>query len=115
MNNEKPYLEEIVTTTVRNYNPKYGDERICQCGHTYYRHFDSWADMDNVGCKYCWCHDFQEAVITPERIAEMQRVVRERYPEQFAELDADLHSGFYQLAEYNEHLLELYFRAQYDR
>ena len=114
-NKERPYLEEIVTTTVYKYNPQYGNERICQCGHTYYRHFDSWADMDNVGCKYCWCHHFDEAVLTLENLAIMQRVVSENYPEQFRELETDLQTGFCQLDRYNEQLLELYFRAQHDR
>jgi hypothetical protein len=40
------------------YDPNYGDERPCQCGHDYYRHFDSWDDMRPVGCKYCECRQF---------------------------------------------------------
>ena len=55
-----PYIEETVTTVVRKYNPKYGDERLCKCGHTYDRHFDSYDDMSPVGCKYCSCHTFVE-------------------------------------------------------
>lgn len=57
--NDKPYIE----TVTRNfeYNPNYGDNRICKCGHAYYRHFDSYEDNANVGCKYCQCHDFEEA------------------------------------------------------
>ena len=113
MTTEKPYLEEQITTTVRRYNPNYGDDRVCQCGHTYYRHFDSWADMDNVGCKYCWCHDFQEAVLTPEQIENMTQVVREKYPDQFRDIDEDRMNGFLQIAEFHERLLELYFLAQY--
>lgn len=63
MNNEKPYLEE--TIIVRKYNPKYGDDRICKCGHPYYRHFDSYPNiyhevMEAVGCKYCSCFTFEE-------------------------------------------------------
>ena len=58
MNTEKPYLETKRVVIDRKYNPNYGDDRICQCGHTYYRHFDSYEDMEPVGCKYCQCYDF---------------------------------------------------------
>lgn len=42
------------------YNPEYGDNRICVCGHPYYRHFDSYDNMEPVGCKYCGCYQFEE-------------------------------------------------------
>lgn len=42
------------------YDPKFGDDRVCQCGHPYYRHFDSHEDMAPVGCKYCQCERFVE-------------------------------------------------------
>lgn len=32
----------------------------CLCGHSYYRHFDSWEDMEPIGCKYCECFNFKE-------------------------------------------------------
>jgi hypothetical protein len=57
---EKPYIEEKVITTLRKYNPDYGDDRICMCGHPYYRHFDSYEDMYPRGCKYCGCFTFKE-------------------------------------------------------
>ena len=28
-------------------------EVLCECGHAYYRHFDSYQGMSPVGCKYC--------------------------------------------------------------
>lgn len=59
MNND-PYLTETQTVTERKYNPEYGDDRICECGHPYYRHFDSFEGMAPVGCKYCHCDDFRE-------------------------------------------------------
>jgi hypothetical protein len=59
MHQEKPYLEE--TVVVKKYNPKYGDDRLCRCGHAYYRHFDSYDEMEPVGCKYCDCYEFVEA------------------------------------------------------
>lgn len=57
-NEEKPYLDKVVIEKI--YNPNYGYDRVCVCGHAYYRHFDTYDDMRNVGCKYCDCHDFQE-------------------------------------------------------
>ena len=45
----------------RKYNPKYGDTRLCICGHEYHRHFDWFDDYADVGCKYCPCHTFTEA------------------------------------------------------
>ena len=57
----RPYLVEEVTETRLSYNPNYGDDRVCKCGHTYYRHFDSYDNMAVVGCKYCGCITFVEA------------------------------------------------------
>lgn len=61
---DSPYLVYEYTKVVRikKYNPNYGDDRLCVCGHSYYRHFDSWEDMDAVGCKYCPCREFKEKV-----------------------------------------------------
>ncbi len=55
---EKPYLIKKIVKTVRLYNPNYGDDHTCECGHPYYRHFDTYEDMEPVGCKYCECWDF---------------------------------------------------------
>lgn len=41
------------------YDPNVGDELECQCGHEYYRHFDTYDMMRPVGCKYCHCQDFR--------------------------------------------------------
>ena len=60
MSNEKPYLVEFEVIKREKYNPKYGDERVCECGHSYYRHFDTYDDMNNCGCKYCGCVQFEE-------------------------------------------------------
>jgi hypothetical protein len=60
---QKPYLEREKTEIVRQYNPEYGDDRVCKCGHPYYRHFDFYeeADRQACGCKYCECWTFEEA------------------------------------------------------
>lgn len=57
---EKPYIEERKVTILHKYNPNYGDDRLCKCGHPYYRHFDSYDENRPVGCKYCQCHTFEE-------------------------------------------------------
>jgi len=59
-NDDAPYLEKITVEKEYKYNPKYGDDRICECGHSYYRHFDTYEQMENVGCKYCQCYHFKE-------------------------------------------------------
>lgn len=58
---EKPYITETITIQKKKYNPNYGNNRMCVCGHAYYRHFDPWEDMEAVGCKYCGCEEFREA------------------------------------------------------
>ena len=58
---EPPY---IVTTRIvedRHYNAKFGDDRVCKCGHAYHRHFDTYEKMRACGCKYCQCYTFDEA------------------------------------------------------
>jgi hypothetical protein len=57
---DQPYLESFMISPVSKYNPTYGDDRECVCGHTYYRHFDWSEDMCPTGCKYCGCFDFNE-------------------------------------------------------
>jgi len=57
---ERLYLTKRVSWTERKYNPNYGDDRICKCGHPYYRHFDTYENMAPVGCKYCSCGKFKE-------------------------------------------------------
>lgn len=44
------------------YNSKFGDDKVCECGHKYYRHFDTYENMYPVGCKYCACDTFKEHV-----------------------------------------------------
>jgi len=56
---EQPYIETRRVVIDRKYNPNYGDDKICECGHTYYRHFDSYEDMYACGCKYCSCYTFK--------------------------------------------------------
>jgi len=57
---ELPYIEESKIVITRKYNPNYGDDRICKCGHAYYQHFNTYEDMYPCGCKYCRCSTFVE-------------------------------------------------------
>jgi len=57
---EAPYLFTEIVVKKRTYNPNYGDFRECQCGHPYHRHFDSYQNMQPIGCKYCPCYVFME-------------------------------------------------------
>lgn len=59
----KPYIKTKVTLTAifEEYNPDYGDDKLCKCGHSYYRHFDSYENTSPVGCKYCMCNKFEPA------------------------------------------------------
>lgn len=59
-NSESSYIISYNIDVNFKYNPKYGDDRICECGHSYYRHFDPYEKMEAVGCKYCGCQDFIE-------------------------------------------------------
>lgn len=65
MKEEKPYIieEKLIKETIHKYNPAYGDNRICKCGHPYYRHFDTYEDMEACGCKYCACDSFVEKLV----------------------------------------------------
>lgn len=44
---ENGYLGE------EEFDPQVGENTLCLCGHTYYRHFDPYDNMAPVGCKYC--------------------------------------------------------------
>lgn len=59
---ELPYIIKHVVKVHRLYNPEFGDDRVCQCGHPYYRHFDPYSEQDAVGCKYCDCYTFKATV-----------------------------------------------------
>ena len=59
-NTNEPYLSEVIVQINRKYNPDYGGNQTCECGHSYDRHFDSYENMSPVGCKYCPCNHFKE-------------------------------------------------------
>ena len=43
------------------YNPAYGDNRVCLCGHEYRHHFNSKSGTTMAVCKHCDCFRFEEA------------------------------------------------------
>lgn len=54
-----PYTTSYVLSKLSKYNKTYGDDKVCTCGHAYYRHFDTYENMLPAGCKYCpSCHSF---------------------------------------------------------
>jgi hypothetical protein len=63
------YLKRAFGGPSMIYMDDFGDDRLCVCGHPYYRHFDTYEDMAPVGCKYCQ-HD--ETGCTHFRLAEGQ-------------------------------------------
>lgn len=71
MKKQEPYLITERVVVDRHYNPEYGDDELCRCGHEYYRHFDTWEDMHPCGCKYCDCGEFKEGgpLFTEEYVA----------------------------------------------
>lgn len=59
---DSPYLEYEYKEVIRKYNPNYGDNRMCICGHQYHRHFDFYDGIERTGCKYCGCDNFVEKI-----------------------------------------------------
>jgi len=59
--NNNPYIITEKTVIEKKYNKDFGDERVCECGHPYYRHFDTYDNMYACGCKYCGCQNFIES------------------------------------------------------
>lgn len=59
----EPYLyQKQPLVLLKVWNPQYDQQALCKCGHQYHRHFDSYSDMDAIGCKYCECFDFIPAI-----------------------------------------------------
>lgn len=55
-----PYVYLEKTRVYKLCNPEYGDDRMCECGYIYYRHFDWMEDDAECSCKYCGCYEFKE-------------------------------------------------------
>jgi hypothetical protein len=61
-NPKDPYIIKSTTKTEDRYywNPDYDQDKECECGDPYHRHFDSYEKMYPIGCKYCECMEFKE-------------------------------------------------------
>lgn len=56
---QPPYLYSIEIEQERKQNPDFDQDALCKCGHSYYRHFDSYEPENNcTSCKYCSCYTF---------------------------------------------------------
>ena len=55
----EPYIVIEKVIYVHKWNPNYDQSAICECGHQYIHHFDSYENMEAVGCKYCQCNTFR--------------------------------------------------------
>lgn len=53
-------LQKAKRSSAPAYDKDFGDNKLCSCGHTYYRHFDTYDKMAPIGCKYCGCRAFGE-------------------------------------------------------
>jgi hypothetical protein len=59
--NEMILLTHALTVQLeRLWDENRDQDAPCLCGHSYYRHFDSWDGMEPIGCKYCECWTFKE-------------------------------------------------------
>lgn len=71
-----PYLRTkvMIERTELRMNPDFPDDATCDCGHSYYRHFDGYENWDPVGCKYCqcgaWTPPVEKAGIIPWRLVD---------------------------------------------
>ena len=68
------------------YDKAFGDDRVCKCGHPYYRHFDTYEGMRPVGCKYCDCECWT-APVEPQPAPDSGEVER---------VAEDLHEAFWE-------------------
>ncbi len=56
-------LVDLLTDERGKWDPEHDQQSKCNrfgCEHPYERHFDSYGDMEPVGCKYCSCERFIE-------------------------------------------------------
>lgn len=62
---ELPYLYEVKIEM--QYNPNFGDHKVCQCGFLYSEHFSPWMELEET---YNGCSNFVLAVqgsVLPEQ------------------------------------------------
>ena len=77
MKSDKPYITKRRIVIEKFYNKDFGDDKVCGCGHAYYRHFDTYEQMYPCGCKYCSCGEWHAEE------TDVDREDKERYNEQW--------------------------------
>ena len=58
----EPYIEGLTIGRECEWNRKYHENAECECGDPYYRHFDTYENMEAIGCKYCGCRYFKPKI-----------------------------------------------------
>jgi hypothetical protein len=58
--NKDIFIGRIQGALDRLWKPEFNQDARCECGHVYHRHFDSYENMEPIGCKYCGCWHFKE-------------------------------------------------------
>lgn len=53
LHNDTSYVPAEEDAIAEQYDEQFGDNKLCLCGHPYYRHFDTYDNMSAIGCKYC--------------------------------------------------------------
>lgn len=61
---DDPYVitKVIIEREERRMNKDFPQDAKCDCGHSYYRHFDGYENWAAVGCKYCTCGEWHKPV-----------------------------------------------------
>lgn len=80
---DKEFLTKVTRQAIdavldEAYDPNFGDQQPCVCGHPYYRHFDTYDKMSPVGCKYCNCDECPGFRLKVEESIEKKRRVVKR-------------------------------------
>jgi hypothetical protein len=83
---------EVILDAPLGYDPKFGDEKLCLCGHEYRRHFDPFEDYYPVGCKYC--HAYPEGVEHRKESLPPEELRMESEFEHYIDKYASVCSGF---------------------
>ena len=95
MKTEKPYITKRRVVIDRFYNKNFGDDRLCGCGHAYYRHFDTYEEMYPCGCKYCDCRTWHptQTLEDIQREEEHEKRIKKWQEEERLKQNENTHSS----------------------
>ena len=54
-----PYLIKAEVVYTKYYNPDYGDNQLCKCGHAYVQHFQDGLPIPWCEDTLCFCKEFE--------------------------------------------------------